>query len=159
MNGAERGAACELFVDQAFTAAATAYMGTSGSWAQAVHAALGGLLDYLARSPFTRACFVDELHAGVAALERRDRALDRFADFLEPGYSQSPQGSEALSGVVSEAVSGGVYELIRRRVAEGRIASLPAALPEVTVLALAPFVGPEEAERLAARPLPLRLDR
>jgi hypothetical protein len=156
MNAAQRGAACEQFTEQAFTAAAGAYMRTPGSWAQAVHAALAGLLDFVAESPFTRVAFVDELRAGAAGLERRDRALERFTDFLEPGYAQS---AERLPEIVAEAVSGGVYELIRRRVAEGRIASLPAALPEATLLALAPFVGQEEAERLAARPIPLRMDR
>jgi len=148
-------AAFEAGAEQALTASADAYMSSPGSWAEAVHAALAGLLDFLAGSPaMTRMCTVEALNAGSPALERRDRVLERFADFLEPGYAQRPDPPPT---VVSEAISGGVFELIRAHAVERRIESLPQSLPEATVIALSPFVGSEQAERLAARPARVRM--
>ena len=99
-----------------------------------------------------RACrvVVSGRRAGVAS--RRAR----FTDFLEPGYAQSPSPPPE---VVSEAISGGVYELIRAYAVEGRLHELPESLPEATVIALSPFVGSAEAERLAARPAPVLAGR
>lgn len=142
--------AFEATAEQAFTASADVYMQIAGSWAEAVHAALAQLLDFLAGCPeLTRMCIVEALYAGSPALERRDRVLARFTDFLEPGYAQS---ANPPPEVVSEAISGGVYELIRAHAVEGRLHALPDSLPEATVIALSPFVGSAEAERLAARP-------
>lgn len=147
----------DTFADQAFTAAADAYMRTPGNWEQAIQAALAGLFEFLAAAPEpTRACVVEALHSGRPGLERRDRLLARFAEFLEPGYTES---ADPPADVVAEAVSGGVYELIRTHVVERRIDELPEALPAATVIALSPFVGSSEAERLAARPISLRADR
>lgn len=150
-------AAFEAAAEQAFTASADVYVQTLGSWAEAVHAALAQLLDFLAGSPeLTRMCIVETLHAGSPALERRDLVLDRFADFLEPGYAES---ADPPPEVVSEAISGGVYELIRVHAVERRVEALPRSLPEATVIALSPFVGSEEAERLASRPAPVPTGR
>jgi AcrR family transcriptional regulator len=149
--------AFEAAAEQAYTASADAYMRTPGSWGEAVHAALAELLGFLAGSPeLTRMCVVEVLYAGSPALERRDRVLARFAGFLEPGYAESPNPPPE---VVSEAISGGVYELIRAHAMERRVESLPHSLPEATVIALSPFVGSAEAERLAARPARLAVGR
>jgi AcrR family transcriptional regulator len=149
--------AFEATAEQAFMACADVYMQTPGSWAEAVHAALAQLLDFLAGCPeLTRMCIVEALYAGSPALERRDDVLARFTEFLEPGYAQSP---DPPPEVVSEAISGGVYELIRAQAVERRLDSLPDSLPEATVIALAPFVGSAEAERLAARPARIPAER
>ena len=147
-------AAFESAADQAFTTAADAALSTRGSWGEAIHAGLAALLDFLAGAPeMTRRCPVDALQAGAAALELRDIVLDQFAEVLEPGYSARPN---ALPATVSEAVSGGLYELVRAHALENRLAELPEALPEMTIIALAPFLGSEEAERLAVSPPPIR---
>jgi AcrR family transcriptional regulator len=140
-------AAFESAADQAFAAAAGAALATRGTWGEAIHAGLAALLDFLAGSPkLTRMCTVDALQAGAAALELRDIVLDRFAEVLEPGYAAR---ANPLPATVSEAVSGGLYEVVRSHALEGRLAELPDALPEMTVIALAPFLGSAEAERLA----------
>lgn len=148
-------AAFDAVADQAFAATADAFVHSAGGWPDAVHAALARLLDFLAgSSAVTRMCVVEALQTGTAALARRDRALDRFADFLEPGYELAEPPPPPIT---SEAVSGSVFELIRGHVADHRLDDLPRALPTATVVALAPFVGPREAERIAARPAPWSL--
>jgi AcrR family transcriptional regulator len=136
-------------IEQALAVAANAYMKAPGSWVDGIHAALEALLESVAGSPaLTRMCLVDVMHVGPTALERRDRALERFSDFLEPGYALSP---DPPPSVVSEAISGSVYELIRSRAIERRVESLPESLADATVITLSPFVGSELAEQVAAR--------
>lgn len=145
-------AAYDAAAEQAFAAAADAFSSTPGDWPDAVHAALARLLDFLAGSQaLTRMCAVEALHAGSAALAARDRALDRFAGLLEPGYALAEPPPPP---VATEAVGGSVFELVRSHAAERRLDELPAALPTATVIVLTPFVGPAEAERIAARPAP-----
>jgi hypothetical protein len=145
------------FAEQAFSAAAEAYMATPGSWGEAVHATLAGLLEFLATAPDrTRACVLAATEGGPRALEQRDRTLARFVEFLEPGYAAS---DEPPPQVVGEAIAGGIYELVRAHVLEARIELLPNALPDATLLALSPFLGASEAERLAARPISVRANR
>ncbi len=155
---AERAAAPESLLaafnsgaEQAFAAFATAYARTPGTWADGIQAALASLLDFLDGSPaLTRLCFVDALHAGPAALERRDRALDRFAQLLERAAADS---ATPRPDVVSEAVAGGVFEVLRARALQNG-GALSEALPEITVIALAPFLGNDEAARRAAQAAP-----
>lgn len=135
--------------EQALSATAGAYMKAPGNWADGICAALEALLDSIAGSPtMARMCLVEVMRAGPSALERRDRALGRFAELLEPGYALNP---DPPPNVVSEAIGGSVYELISSRVVEHRVESLPESLPDATVIVLSPFVGSELAERLAAR--------
>jgi hypothetical protein len=142
-----RTATFDAMVNQAFDAAAEAYMAASGGWAQSLHAALAALLDFLAGSPaLTYLCSLEAAQDAVG-LKRRDRALERFACFLQPGYAESAAPPPA---VVAEAVIGGVYELVRTHAIAGRLETLGDQLPKATVIVLSPFVGNDEAERVAA---------
>jgi hypothetical protein len=42
--------------------------------------------------------------------------------------------------------------VLRTYVAEGRVDELPAALPEISYLSVAPFFGPERASEIAQLP-------
>jgi hypothetical protein len=52
-----------------------------------------------------------------------------------------------------------LFDLIRAHAVERRIESLPESLPTATLIALSPFVGSEQAEQLAARPVEVRTSR
>lgn len=145
----------ETFGDRAFRVTAEAYVGSTADWAQSVQLALHELLECLATSPErTRACVNATLEGGTLALEQRDRTLERFVELLRPRYGDG--GAVGPPPVVAEAIAGGIYDLIRRYVAEDRVQALPDALPTATVLALTPFVGDAEAGRLATRPIRLQ---
>lgn len=140
--------------DEAFTVAAEAFVGAAGGWAEAVHAALAALLDHLAAAPArSRSCLTE---TDPAAADRRDRNLERFAELLEPGYELADPRPPAIA---AEAVTGGIFELIRSYALEDRVDALPYALPVATVIALTPFVGSDRAERTAARPAPASAGR
>jgi len=146
-SGVERA----TFADTAFDVAADAFVAARGNWAEAVHATLTALFDFVATSPGpARECEKALQEGGAAALDRRERTLDRFARFLEPGYVE---GSRHPAPVVAEAIVGGVYELVLAYIREDRVAAMSEAVPVATVIVLAPFVGDAEAERIAARPI------
>lgn len=139
----------DTFADQAFSATAEAYTSASGSWEQAVHAAIAALFAFLAaRAPQTSACVVAEYGTGQDALASRDRTITRFVELLQPGFEAR---TPAPPPVVGEAIGGGIYELVRSHALERRLDELPEAVPDATIVALSPFIGATEAIDLAAR--------
>lgn len=145
-------AAYEAAADEALATVSDACARTSGDWADGVHAGLAALLDFVASSS-PRTYMVDALDLGAPGLERHERTLERFAELLAPGYALADPPPPAIA---AEAVVGGIFELIRAYVVEDRAEAVPDALPTITIIALTPFVGSDEAERIAARPSPTR---
>ncbi len=137
----------ETFADQAFAAAATAYAATPHGWERAVQAAISALFEFLVDQPAqTSACVVGEQGAGRDALARRDQLIDRFAALLRPGFDAAARPPPP---VVAEAIGGGIYELVRSYVLERRLDRLPEAIPDATIVALSPFLGPADALEIA----------
>ncbi len=131
------------FADEAFAATAGAYARADGSWEVAIQSAIGSLFDFLADRPDqTKACIVGDCGGDPGALARRDAVIDRFAELLRPGFAAAPAPPPA---VVAEAIGGGIYELVRSHVLERRLADLPDAAPDATVVALSPFMGMDGA--------------
>lgn len=136
-------------VEQAFSAAAAAFIATSGSWAEGAHAALAALLDFVAGAPTVASLFVAApLNVREAALERRQRAFELFSEFLQPGFAE---GGDRLPDrrLLVEMIAGGIFQIFGLHAAAGRIEQLPDALPAVTLVTLGPFIGHDEALRLA----------
>jgi AcrR family transcriptional regulator len=140
-------------VEQAFSAAADAFLATPGSWAEAAHAALGALLGFVAGAPTVATLFVAApLNVREDALARRRRAFDLFSEFLQPGFVEST-GRLPDRDLLVQVIAGGIFQIFGMHAASGRIAELPEALPAVTVVTLGPFIGHDEALRIAQRPL------
>jgi hypothetical protein len=137
----------QSFADEAFAATADAYARVPGNWERAIQAAIGELFDFLAGRPDqTKACIVDDCGAGPEALAQRDRTIDRFVELLRPGFATA---SIRPPAVVAEAIGGGIYELVRSHVLERRLQELPGAASDATIVALAPFIGVDDAIELA----------
>lgn len=128
------------FADQAFAVATEAYAGAAGNWELSVQAAIVALFDFLAERP-------DQMNACVLAdcerpsremLARRERTIERFTELLRPGFAAAPVPPPP---VVSEAIGGGIYELVRGHVLECRLDELPAAAADATFVALSPFTA------------------
>lgn len=118
----------------------------SRSWPQGVRASLEAYLSFFAAEPlWARIAMVDVLTAGQSGIEHRDRSLALFEETLGPGAEQAPTASPLAVEAIGGAVHSLIYEQIRRRGAEHLLQILPA----VTFVALAPFVGAEEAIAVA----------
>lgn len=120
-------------------------------WAGAVAAAIRAALEFAAADPEAADVLTNEaMAAGKDGVARRQRLLAYAAERLAPGRRQRPQG-EDLPPVTEQALAGGIVALVAERVATRRAAELPSLAPEAIQFVLTPYLGAEEASRIAAR--------
>ena len=93
---------------------------------------------------------VEVLAAGPRALDRYDGAIRRFVPLFEQGRAESPYGDQ-LPPNISEAVLGGIAQVLYLRVLAGETATLPDALDELLYFALVPYLGHAGTTRVATR--------
>jgi len=132
--------------------------GADEPWPDRVRPRLAALLDVLARDPAVARCFlVEPLAAGGEVAARYREAMQLLAATLRP----EPPPSQLNMEVRDQALIGGIATLIVRRLNDVPVergpyghrstgTSLRSLLPDLTELALAPYVGRAEAKRLAA---------
>lgn len=85
---------------------------------------------------------------GKEGFARYDRMIDHFAERLLPGRRERPEG-EHLPAATEKLMAGGLAMLIAQRIDTGRTAELDALAPEAIQFVLTPYLGTEEARRLA----------
>jgi AcrR family transcriptional regulator len=121
--------------------------GAAEPWPERVRARLGALLDVLCRDAAVAHFFlVEPLAAGGDVATRYREAMQLLAGTLRP----EPPPSELDMEVRDQALIGGIATLIVRRLNAGGATRLPELLPDLVELALAPYLGREEAKRQAA---------
>ncbi|HEY5942299.1 MAG TPA: TetR/AcrR family transcriptional regulator [Solirubrobacterales bacterium] len=137
-------AAYDVLLENLLAEATDAYESQPGRrWAERAGASLEVLLVRLARYPAeARFTIVEVLAAGPKALARRDSALRQFAGFLEAGRSEA---SVELPEITTQAVAGGINEILYSEILHGGVASLPRRLPDLMFWVALPFLGAEEA--------------
>jgi AcrR family transcriptional regulator len=115
------------------------------TWPERVWAGLTAFYGYLADEPeFARMEAIESYTAGPAAIQRRYDSQLAFNVFVEDGYRQRPE-SAPLPRLCSEAIGAAVAELSYRELYEGRAAEAMELVPLAVYVALAPFLGPQEA--------------
>jgi AcrR family transcriptional regulator len=118
-------------------------------WHLGVRCGLEALFDFLAAEPsFAHIALVDVLVATARTAERSNIGVDALAQMLVPGLEEAP-GQSAKAPVTIEAIAGGIFELCLRHALNDRIRELPELTPAATYIALAPFLGSEQAARVA----------
>jgi AcrR family transcriptional regulator len=144
--------AYEVGQGKALAAAERAYSSQT-DWRQAVRAGIAALLHFLATEPaFAHMALIDALIATPSTAERSHAGVSAFARMLAPGPEQT--GCKSPSPVTVEAIAGGLFDLCLHYALEGRIRELPELVPSAVYIALAPFLGGEEAAQIATgRPL------
>jgi len=118
-------------------------------WPQQVRAALATMLRFLAGEPeLARLCMIEPAAAGGEIAARHRASMHGMVEILKagrPGHT----GSHPLPEATEETLVGGIVSLIVREISAGRTEQLENLLPDLVELTLAPYVGPDEAERLA----------
>jgi AcrR family transcriptional regulator len=129
------------FAERAYTA--------ESDWRLGVRAGFAALFEFMATEPsFAHIALIDALIATARTAERSNVGVQAFARMLVPRTEEAP-GQGPVLAVTIEAIAGGVFELCLHYALQGRIRELPELTASATYLALAPFLGPEEAARIA----------
>ncbi len=138
--------AAYAMVDAYVRDAILAAPGASQPWPDRVRARLAALLDVLSRDPVVaRFYLIEPLAAGGEVAARYRDAMQLLAETLRP--EPEPPGHDVE--VRDQALIGGVATLMVRRLNAGAADRLPELLPDLVELVLAPYLGRDEAQRLA----------
>ncbi|MEV7782054.1 TetR/AcrR family transcriptional regulator [Kitasatospora sp. NPDC088351] len=114
-------------------------------WCSGIREALRAMLYLLAGVPAFATMAVIEIDAvGPAGRRERDQLLTRFRAFF--AEVPQPPGGVPVEALV-DAVVGGVYSALHRRIDADRTDELPDLLPALSLFCLATFLGPAEAAR------------
>jgi AcrR family transcriptional regulator len=115
-------------------------------WPAGVRAGYGALCNFLASRPALAQLIAVEIYAaGSAAVERRAKTLHPLEELLGEGFERQP-GTPILA---TEAIAGATYTLTYKRLRQSGPNSLPSLAPLLTYITLCPFLGAEEACRIA----------
>ncbi len=119
-------------------------------WRKGVRAAIAALLDFLASEPsFAHIAVLDTLTATRRSAERSETRLTAYAQMLLPGFEEAGEHNRPPA-ITIEAITGGLLELCSHYVAHGRTDQLRKLTAHATYIALAPFIGAEEAARVGS---------
>jgi AcrR family transcriptional regulator len=118
-------------------------------WPQKVRAALGTMLSFLAGEPdLARVCMIEPVAAGGEIAAKHRASMQGFVEILKAGRPEH-SGERPLPEATEATLVGGIVSLIVREINAGRTEQLEDLLPDLVELTLAPYLGGEEASRLA----------
>ena len=141
-------AAFEIVVSQLREVMTTA-AAAEPDWPHAVIAALDALLGFLAAEPeLARLTLLASLAAGPTVAEHFREAILSFVPYLRLGRAER-QSPRELPASTEDSLLGALASLLSRSVGAGEAADLQELLPDLAEFLLTPYLGPEEAERLA----------
>jgi len=120
-----------------------------GLWPERVSAAVRQALEFAAAEPAAASVLTNAaLAQGADGLERYERLMTYLAGLLEAGRAESPHGAD-LPPTTERSLAGGVATIVANRVDRGRAGDLPGLAAEVVQFVLTPYLGTEEARRIA----------
>ncbi len=121
------------------------------TWPERLWNGLATLLGLIAENPaLSHLRLVECYAAGPDAIRRAEDITRSFTIFFEEGYSYRPQARQ-LPRLCSQAIAGGIFEIIQRHIVRGDSAGLMRTLPQLTYIGIAPFTGAAEAIRLVSQ--------
>jgi AcrR family transcriptional regulator len=83
--------------------------------------------------------------AGPTAIERRDHLMRDFAAMFEAA-GRGLSEDDIPPPLTAEAIVGGIYEVVYKRVLRGATASLPELVPELLYFGVVPYMGRDAAK-------------
>jgi hypothetical protein len=121
-----------------------------GPWYERAGIAIRRGLEFAAAEPESVRVLTNEaLGQGIDGFKRYERLMAYLADLFKAGRAESPYGA-ALPRTTERSIAGGVATIVANRVDRGRAGELLDLVPEVVQFALTPYLGTEEAKRIAA---------
>lgn len=121
-------------------------------WPHQAIAAARSTLAFLAAEPeLARLCLVEAQSAGPAVAQHFHAAVQELVPPLRRGRQERDADRE-LPPTTEDSTIGALVSLASRKAAAGEAAALEDLLPDFTEFILAPYLGPDEATRLARQP-------
>ncbi|HEY6730096.1 MAG TPA: TetR/AcrR family transcriptional regulator [Solirubrobacterales bacterium] len=118
-------------------------------WPVKVRAALRSVIASLVEaSALARVFAVEATAASFAAAERQLAILDGFANMLRGGRQLYPAAS-ALPSITERAMVGGIASIISGYLLAEEPQALSTLEPDLVELILIPYIGPDQAHRIA----------
>jgi AcrR family transcriptional regulator len=115
-------------------------------WQHAVHDTIEAMFRWGAEEPeYARMGGVEMYAAGKRALDQREVVTEGMEGLLAPGYELRPD----TPPIAAEAVGGALYSLLYDNVNKNGPETLPALVPTLVYVTLAPFLSGEEAYEVA----------
>src|ERR1700743_3215601 len=115
-------------------------------WQHAVHDTIEAMFRWGAEEPeYAGMGGVEMYAAGKRALDQREVVTEGMEGLLAPGYELSPE----TPPIAAEAVGGALYSLLYDNVNKKGPETLPALVPTLVYVTLAPFLSGEEAYEVA----------
>ena len=115
-------------------------------WPKGIRAGYGALCNFLASRPAMAQLIAVEIYAaGSTAVERRSKTLQPLERVIGKGFEHEP----TAPALATEAIAGAAFTLIYKRLRSSGPGSLPTLAPLLTYITLSPFLGAEEACRVA----------
>jgi AcrR family transcriptional regulator len=133
-----------------------AAFGAPSSWHDRIWATGWAAMRFLREDPVRARFFIVEINGtGNGAQARRDRILQRLADFLDGGREELEKPG-SVSRCTAEIVAGAIYGTVLGKVEAGCIDRGEDFLPELVYMAVMPYLGSRAAEdELLVQPLRL----
>lgn len=143
-------AASDLAGEEAMRRIADAVRAAPPGWPERIRAGMAALLSFAAsESALARVFVVESLSAGPAAAERYERTVRAVVPFFRLGRRCAKQG-DSLPATLEETIVGGVFWVVYQRIVTGRPKELEGLLPEIVEFTLTPYLGVDEARRIAS---------
>jgi AcrR family transcriptional regulator len=119
-------------------------------WSDGLQVAFASLLGFLVREPaLARLSMVEGTLADPCLLDPCRPVIDALIELLRPGRDEPAAAGSELPPSLEETLAGGVASLISRRIRAGETEQLLTLLPDIVTFVLTPYVGTQEAARLA----------
>jgi AcrR family transcriptional regulator len=120
-----------------------------GSWQLSIRASIEAVLDFFAAEPeLARLCTVEAIVAGPAVARRYEEGVAALVPYLRRGRELREDG-DLFPETTERGLLGSMNSLVARKVAAGEAEKVPDLLPDLAQFALTPYLGPDEARRIA----------
>jgi hypothetical protein len=124
---------------------------TEVEWAAKVVVGIRAALEWAAAKPGAAGVLTnDALASGNEGFARYERMVAYAADLLGPGRMQVGHG-ERLPEITERAMASGVVTIVAQRLSSGRQEELPGLAAEAAQFVLTPYLGTNEARRVASQ--------
>lgn len=118
-------------------------------WPLQIAAAICAGLEFAAADPSAANVLTNEaIASGPDGVARYRRLTTYIAESFARGRKGQADGDEPPQ-VTEQALAGGLLGLVAERLTAGKAAELPALAPEAIEFTLTPYLGTEEARRIA----------